>query len=465
MYDYVIVGAGPAGLAFAQIACKKSKVLVIESNSQIGGAHRVERVDNMFSEHGPRIYSTTYIVMKQLFTECGINFQDIFTKSKFTISTIGSQSLENFTIREMMWLSYAFILPTDISMQEFTHHHDFSARACDYINRLCRLTDGAGSDRYSVKKFVQLINQQSLHTILQPKLPTDQGFIKLWRDKLVEQGVVFKTQTQVVRLNSQLDEISSCTCKNQANQEFDILGKNWILAIPPRNLLELLQSSQIPRAFGDHLVEFSKLTDYNDTISVVFHWNHNVDVPRIYGFPTSDWKIAFIILTDYMDFNESRSKFVVSTVITDVDAISSSTKLTARQSNPQQLINEITRQISSVIPAPPATNIIISPQNQYVAGKWQHHTTAYINVPNTPYIPFSSMKFKNLSSLGTHNGASKYAFTSFESAVSNSVALASHLKISHPFKIKQATTLKHVICVVVIIIIIIIITIYQHKFE
>ena len=46
MYDYIIVGAGPSGLAFAQIASRFNKrILIIEASNEIGGCHSVQRVD------------------------------------------------------------------------------------------------------------------------------------------------------------------------------------------------------------------------------------------------------------------------------------------------------------------------------------------------------------------------------------------------------------------------------------
>jgi len=38
-------------------------------------------------------------------------------------------------------------------------NNNFSLKAFDYFDRLCRLTDGAASERYTLYEFLQLINQ------------------------------------------------------------------------------------------------------------------------------------------------------------------------------------------------------------------------------------------------------------------------------------------------------------------
>lgn len=57
--DYVVVGAGPAGLTIASLLCRHASVVIIESQGVIGGCHNVVRSETggLFTEHSPRVYS------------------------------------------------------------------------------------------------------------------------------------------------------------------------------------------------------------------------------------------------------------------------------------------------------------------------------------------------------------------------------------------------------------------------
>lgn len=66
-YDYCIIGAGPTGLTVSYLLSKiGKKCILIDKNKDIGGCHRVDRVNGLFTEHGPRIYSSSYINTKNI---------------------------------------------------------------------------------------------------------------------------------------------------------------------------------------------------------------------------------------------------------------------------------------------------------------------------------------------------------------------------------------------------------------
>ncbi len=66
-YDYIIIGGGPTGMTLAHLLSKyNKKVAIIEKEKELGGCHSVKRVDNLFSEHGPRIYFDNYLMFQRI---------------------------------------------------------------------------------------------------------------------------------------------------------------------------------------------------------------------------------------------------------------------------------------------------------------------------------------------------------------------------------------------------------------
>jgi predicted NAD/FAD-binding protein len=114
-YDIVCIGAGPSGLALAQMCCKlNKKILIIDQEDDIGGCHRVRRQyvpelgENMFTEHGPRVYSETYITFRKLLKEMGVDFYDLFQKYNFNITEIGGETVfSKLSFSEIL----SFVLP------------------------------------------------------------------------------------------------------------------------------------------------------------------------------------------------------------------------------------------------------------------------------------------------------------------------------------------------------------------
>jgi len=71
----------------------------------------------------------------------------------------------------------------------------------------------------------------------------------------------------------------------------------------------------------------------------------------------------------------------------------------------------------------------MSPNVYYKDGKWKTKDNAFIMSKNkNTFIPFQSNDYKNLYNVGTHNGYSKYYFTSMESAVTNALELLNKLE-------------------------------------
>lgn len=179
MYEYCIIGGGPTGLTTALLLAERGhRVCVIDSNSSLGGCHRVIRENYAFSEHGPRVYSESFECFKRILDKISMHSKDPesdagfysnFTPYQFQLSNVLSNGkngvLSVFSAWEIMLLigAYIFSQNSHQSVYEWMTQHDFLPAAKDYTDRLCRLTDGADSTNYSMHKFLQLINQGSLY--------------------------------------------------------------------------------------------------------------------------------------------------------------------------------------------------------------------------------------------------------------------------------------------------------------
>lgn len=483
-YDFICVGAGPAGLTLVYCLGKLGyKCLLIDEHDSVGGCHRVLRVNGLFTEHAPRIYSSSYKNFQMLLKDMNLDFDKVFTPYKFSLVSIGGKGLSHFSASELLafvkpFLT-AFILDSNygktVSMQTFMTDNNFSFETQDYVDRLCRLTDGAGADRYTLFKFIQLINQQALYKIYQPTEPNDMGLFQSWADQITETGnVQILLNSKVKRLvNNNFGRISSLTLEihqdSQAVREIEVHAKNFVLAIPPHAMIQILKASpSVSHAFGplNQVSTWSTNNQYIHDIGLMFHWDRFLDLPDIHGFPASDWGIAFIKLTDYMNFNDSRSHTVITTCITRIDVPSTRTGKTANQSSRDELREEVYYQLLSAYPnLPKPTTEIISPTVRREGNQWVDTDTAYVQTPENKFLPSQSPIFSNLFTLGTHNGTSIYQFTSLESATTSAISLLHEL---HPesqqrYPIQYMWTLSNLLVRIIYVVIIVIIFFYMIK--
>jgi hypothetical protein len=200
-------------------------------------------------------------------------------------------------------------------------------------------------------------------------------------------------------------------------------------------------------------------TAYYDYVSFTFHWNKVLDLKKIYGFPSSDWGIGFIKLSDYMIFQENNSKTVLSITLTRSEFISKRLGKSANDCSFNEIVDEVYLELKELygdnFEYP--TISLLSPGVFYNKSlkKWISYDTAYISSAGHDSLNFKNEYIDNMYNLGTHNGKSLYKFTSLESAVSNAVYLS---QLMYPelknklgvIKIEKSTSLTQVIFIILI---------------
>lgn len=424
-YDYVIIGAGPSGLIVGYLLGKQNKkVLIIDQNKQVGGCHRVTRVNSLFTEHGPRMYMSGFINTKNILKSMNLTFTDLFTPYDFGLAS-GINIFKTFTMKELFILTYSFIkltLNSDygkrISVYNFATTHNFSKESLNQMDKLCRLTDGADAKRFSIHEFLNLLNQNTFYNSYQPKQPND---ISLFPKMLsaFPSTVTFQLNTKVTRLTTSNNKITSLTTNNKT-----IYASNFIMAIPPLNMYDLLDKSNLLNVFNLNLRSFVENSLYAQYIPITFHWNKKIQIPKLWGFPESDWGVVSITLSDYMTFSNKNSKTVITTCISLLDTKSKRTNKTANEtSSKDKLIKEVFEQVKEkygLLPSP--THSILHPNVKRLNNEWIETDSAYMATPTSTFVPFET-KIDNLYNVGTHNGKSSYAFTSMESAITNAIML------------------------------------------
>lgn len=460
-YKYIIVGGGPSGLILSLLLGKIGhKCLVIDSEVSLGGCHRVYRVNGLFTEHAPRIYSSTYINTSKILKLVGTTFEDTFTPYDFNIANIGGNVSSHLTSRELMLFFYIFIMFTlnnhygkKQSIMQFMKEHNFTEDAIDYIDRLCRLSDGIDATKYSINKFLQIVNQQGLYTLYQPKMPTDVGLIYKIENACKDTGnVQFLVSTKVENLILNSDKTNISGVKTNDNQIY--YADNVILAVPPKSLFNILNNTNIPSAFGNDLNTWAKASSYNNYIAITYHWDSILSLPKVWGFPKTEWGVAFIVLSNYIDFKDIRSKTVISTCITIFDKAYKG-KTAHEIDNENDLKQHVFEQLKESFPDLKEPSIsLLSPTVKRINGMWVENDSGYVKTFDNTYLPFQSSMIKNLYNLGTQNGFSDYKFTSFESAVSNAIHLAHQLdyKTKQIIKTSKAYTLTDIARLVYVLI-------------
>jgi len=478
-YDYVIVGGGPTGMTIAWILSnQKKKVLLIEKDEVLGGCHKVLRVNGYFTEHGPRIYSNSFLMFIELLADMDIAFTDLFIPYKSKPTDIDDKTIQinnkinlNLTFNEIMALLLAFlklIVNKDygrtVSMKDFMKKNNFSENSYDFIERLCLLSDGATIDNYTLFQFLQYINKQFFYSLYQPKIPNDRGLIKVWTEKLLKNNVKILLNSKVIKIDVQNNNVSKLII-NENGIEKEIIANKYVLTIPPKPFYNLISSNpKTENIFGNNkeLQKWKVKNSYFDYITLTFHYKNEVTLPKLNGFPRTPWGIGFVILSNFMDFKtDEPSKTVISICISMLNVPNEEGK-TVNQCSKEEIIKYVKEQLS-FFPNPDL--IIISPTIKKINDVWINEDTAYVITTEQRFIK-SKGKLSNLYYVGIHNGNSSYYVTTIESAVQNAIhyCIEEIPELKYRYVFKNLMEIRNLVIDAIIIIICIFLIIYIKKY-
>jgi hypothetical protein len=478
-YDYVIVGGGPTGMTIAWILSnQKKKVLLIEKDEVLGGCHKVLRVNGYFTEHGPRIYSNSFLMFIELLADMDLAFTDLFIPYKSKPTDIDNKTIKinnkinlNLTFSEIMALLLAFlklIVNKDygrtVSMKDFMKKNNFSENSYDFIERLCLLSDGATIDNYTLFQFLQYINKQFFYSLYQPKIPNDRGLIKIWTEKLLKNNVKILLNSKVVKIDVENNNVSRLII-NENGIEKEIIANKYVLTTPPKPFYNLISSNpKTENIFGNNkeLQKWKVKNSYFDYITLTFHYKNEVTLPKLNGFPRTPWGIGFVILSNFMDFKtDEPSKTVISICISMLNIPNEEGK-TVNQCTKEEIIKYVKEQLS-FFPNPDL--IIISPTIKKINDVWINEDTAYVITTEQRFIK-SKGKLSNLYYVGIHNGNSSYYVTTIESAVQNAIhyCIEEIPELKYRYVFKDLMEIRNLVIYAIIIIVCIFLIIYIKKY-
>ena len=430
-YDYIIIGGGPCGLTIANILSKKFKILIIDKNDSLGGCHRVTRTNGLFSEHSPRVYSNSYLNFIKILNDMNINFYDIFTKYKYNSLTLVQKLNKYMTFKEyyifiIEFIKYNYNNTNEITVDEFMIKHNFNNGAKNIINCLCLSLDGTDSTKFLLYNFFSIINNTSMYNLYIPKYPNDKILFKLWYNYLIKNNVDILLNYNIINI---IDN-NNIIIEGKDFKKKNIYGKNFIFACPPVALCDILIKSKYPYLFGD-IYKWSNETKYNNYIPMTFHYNNKLKLKSVWGVANdTEWGIIFIIMSDYMNFNDKRSNTVISITLSTPPINISKDKI----------ILGTYEQLLKILPELPyPDNIVFENDND-------------ISFASTKlgYMNYKSNIFNNFYTCGHHIGQSNIEYNTLESAVINGLNLCKHL-INIPIKIYKPITLLIILKILIII--------------
>jgi hypothetical protein len=478
-YDYVIVGGGPTGMTIAWILSnQKKKILLIEKDEVLGGCHKVLRVNGYFTEHGPRIYSNSFLMFIELLADMDIAFTDLFIPYKSKPTDIDNKTIQinnkinlNLTFNEIMALLLAFlklIVNKDygrtVSMKDFMKKNNFSENSYDFIERLCLLSDGATIDNYTLFQFLQYINKQFFYSLYQPKIPNDRGLIKIWTEKLLKNNVKILLNSKVIKIDVENNNVSRLII-NENGIEKEIIANKYVLTIPPKPFYNLISSNpKTENIFGNNkkIQKWKVKNSYFDYITLTFHYKNEVKLPKLNGFPRTPWGIGFVILSNFMDFKtDEPSKTVISICISMLNVPNEEGK-TVNQCSKEEIIKYVKEQLS-FFPNPDL--IIISPTIKRINDVWINEDTAYVITTEQRFIKPKG-KLSNLYYVGIHNGNSSYYVTTIESAVQNAIhyCIEEIPELKYRYVSQNLMEIRNLVIYAIIIIVCIFLIIYIKKY-
>lgn len=472
--SFIIVGGGPCGLAIAHYlnaSFPTAQCTIVERMPMLGGCHRVQWAPKrepqrvslpfqghssrqntnrpshqnnkhdktlFFTEHGPRIYLNSYTAFKRILADLDQTWDDWFVAKS-------QSALMPFVLKSLSWrelFSFVLFYTTEGTVSEFMSTHNFSEKSRAVMDTVCRVTDGAGADRYTMRELWSIAWHAG--TVYYARRPL-QPLWDLWGAHLSRNNSRIHLNTEAVQLTAdgvwvrpvpfesrQPRETSSALNSGATtlNESFNFVHLRGIvvLALPPMAAATLLPQ----------LKPFALASNYVTYISITFHYESRLNLVSAVGL--TDWGIVMLEYNfdDSDSFTNSDNSTVLSVAVTRSWQASAHTNKSAQDSTRAELIAETFRQLQTLTgPLPQYVAALLSPSVHCLSNEesscagWRMEDSAFV-LTTAGYCQSKwSLDVSDLSdntvettvySVGNHNGNTTMHFTSIEGAIVNARA-------------------------------------------
>jgi uncharacterized protein with NAD-binding domain and iron-sulfur cluster len=322
MYDIIIFGGGLSGLTLAHELIKKEfKILIIEKNNELGGMVRSDTKRNLFpSEHSWRGYAPFYKNTFQLMKEIPYYDKNVFDNLTVPLDfyllhdkEYGYKSL--LSIKDKIFLYYLgikYLLSND--RREYYYSYNITPLLKKYLsndgyNYIVNIVTGPG---YGMNKnelsmghlfhfpIISIIHKKQ-HTHKHSSNgnnythystdnwhvtngPTSDVWIKPWINYLKKNGVDILTNTELVKINYNKNNITSVEIKQNETIK-QLKAKEYVLSINPFNTVDILKNSKMPGLYNN----FKSLTNNTRSKQISFRIGINKEI----NYPIDN--IAFVM--------------------------------------------------------------------------------------------------------------------------------------------------------------------------
>lgn len=364
MYDIIIIGGGPSGIALTTILSKTDKkILLIEREHSLGGCWRIEWKDNLYyTEHAPKVMTEDYIYFNALFRFFGNKTNPILkeTYPKDVIRHIyfSKNIYHNFTILDMFKIVKEFlksrIIENKQTISEFIQYQKLSegAKKAFYI---VSVTLATVPEKMLIQDLFNEIGEfnTSLHEMTKP----EEWIFSAMNYFNSCKNVDVITSYEVKKIN-----VSRKKYNNDSHQTYIINDniklecKKCILSLPPIALYDIISNSD--NLIQNNWMPIHKLkqwawNSYYSSIAFQLHFDKEVVFKDEWCWScVNEWNIIILPMSNYLEVfsKDPTIKTVWSCTIVDQNKYSKYLKKYVYECSLEEIKEESIRQLN--IPKP-----------------------------------------------------------------------------------------------------------------